>query len=377
VRKIIPAVVAGAASLAVAGGAYGYVNVNKDVTLSVDGSPRHVSTMAGTVGELLRKQGISLSDHDVVAPGLNVAVKDGSLVAVQYGRKVTVVVDGRPQTFWTTATSVGQALAWLDVDTDGAALSTSRSTSIPREGLSLDLATQKTVTIDNAGKKRVITTTAQTVADVLALAKITVDRDDKLSVSKTARLVDGATFRYIRVDITKLSKRQKIAFDVVRKKSSSLAKGKTKIDVVGRSGIRTVIYVETRENGKLTARKTASSKITTRPVTQVILVGTKQPASSSRSSSSGGSGSGSGGGGVSGGVWDRLAQCESGGNWSINTGNGYYGGLQFSLSTWHAYGGSGYPHQASKATQIAIAQKVQADVGWGAWPACSRKLGLL
>jgi hypothetical protein len=79
---------------------------------------------------------------------------------------------------------------------------------------------------------------------------------------------------------------------------------------------------------------------------------------------------------ATGSVWDRLAQCESGGNWSINTGNGYYGGLQFSLSTWRAYGGSGYPHQNSRAQQIAIAQKLQAAAGWGQWPACSRKLGL-
>ena len=76
------------------------------------------------------------------------------------------------------------------------------------------------------------------------------------------------------------------------------------------------------------------------------------------------------------GVWDRLAQCESGGNWSINTGNGYYGGLQFSLSSWRAVGGSGYPHQASKSEQITRAEMLKARQGWGAWPACSSKLGL-
>lgn len=75
-------------------------------------------------------------------------------------------------------------------------------------------------------------------------------------------------------------------------------------------------------------------------------------------------------------TWDKLAQCESGGNWSINTGNGYYGGLQFSLSTWKAFGGSGMPNQASKAEQIRIATKVQASQGWGAWPACTAKLGI-
>lgn len=79
----------------------------------------------------------------------------------------------------------------------------------------------------------------------------------------------------------------------------------------------------------------------------------------------------------SGSVWDRLAQCESGGNWSINTGNGYYGGLQFTLSTWRGVGGSGYPHQASREEQIARAQILQARSGWGQWPACTAKLGLL
>jgi hypothetical protein len=76
------------------------------------------------------------------------------------------------------------------------------------------------------------------------------------------------------------------------------------------------------------------------------------------------------------GVWDKLAQCESGGNWRINTGNGYYGGLQFSLSSWRAVGGSGYPHAASKAEQILRAERLKAKQGWGAWPACTRKLGL-
>jgi len=75
-------------------------------------------------------------------------------------------------------------------------------------------------------------------------------------------------------------------------------------------------------------------------------------------------------------VWDRLAQCESGGNWAINTGNGYYGGLQFLLSTWRSVGGSGYPHQNSREEQIYRAEKVLDASGWGAWPACARKLGL-
>ena len=79
------------------------------------------------------------------------------------------------------------------------------------------------------------------------------------------------------------------------------------------------------------------------------------------------------------GPWDALAKCESGGNWHINTGNGFYGGLQFTTSTWRAYGGGSYASRADLATreaQIAVAEKVLDGQGWGAWPACSAKLGL-
>ncbi|MFI2643478.1 transglycosylase family protein [Streptomyces sp. NPDC018610] len=79
-----------------------------------------------------------------------------------------------------------------------------------------------------------------------------------------------------------------------------------------------------------------------------------------------------------GGVWDRIARCESGGNWHINTGNGYYGGLQFAASTWRAYGGTAYAptaDRASRAQQIAVATRVQQAQGWGAWPVCSARAG--
>jgi hypothetical protein len=79
-------------------------------------------------------------------------------------------------------------------------------------------------------------------------------------------------------------------------------------------------------------------------------------------------------------VWDRLAACEAGGNWSTSTGNGYYGGLQFNKGTWDSYGGDAYaeyPHQASREEQIATAEKLRdSRGGYGAWPACSSRLGL-
>ena len=78
-------------------------------------------------------------------------------------------------------------------------------------------------------------------------------------------------------------------------------------------------------------------------------------------------------------VWDQLAQCESGGNWAINTGNGYYGGLQFNLATWQSYGGgefAAYPHEATREQQIIVAERLHAARGFQPWPACRVKLGL-
>ncbi len=76
-------------------------------------------------------------------------------------------------------------------------------------------------------------------------------------------------------------------------------------------------------------------------------------------------------------VWEKLAYCESKGNWSINTGNGYYGGLQFNLSAWNGVGGSGLPSDASREEQIMRGKMLQEKRGWGPWGTCSKKLGLL
>jgi hypothetical protein len=83
---------------------------------------------------------------------------------------------------------------------------------------------------------------------------------------------------------------------------------------------------------------------------------------------------------ASGSVWDQLAQCEAGGNWAINTGNGYHGGLQFHPQTWLGHGGgefAPYAYLATREQQIVVAERVLASQGWGAWPGCARKLGLL
>ena len=133
----------------------------------------------------------------------------------------------------------------------------------------------------------------------------------------------------------------------------------------GTPGEREVAYTVTRVNGVETERARGTERVLTEARPAAVRLGTKpKPAAPVVSN---------------GGVWDSIAQCESGGNWAINTGNGYSGGLQFAAGTWSGHGGGQYApsaHLATREQQIAIAEKVRASQGWGAWPACTSKLGL-
>ena len=130
-------------------------------------------------------------------------------------------------------------------------------------------------------------------------------------------------------------------------------------------------YRIVRHDGKIVSVKRIDSDLTKKPKDRVVLVGTKEPPKPKREESAGG------GNNVSGGVWDRLAQCESGGNWSINTGNGYYGGravLPGDLACVRR--ATACRTRTASAQQIAVAKKVQAAAGWGAVAGLHRKLGL-
>lgn len=156
-------------------------------------------------------------------------------------------------------------------------------------------------------------------------------------------------------------------------KSATLVEGTTKTTAKGTDGAKSVTYLYTYLDGKLSTTKVVASKVVTAPVDEKVLVGTKpKPTEPTTTTTDEKPTSTS-----SGGAWDRIAACESGGNWAANTGNGYYGGLQFDHGTWAAYGGTAYANNAngaSKAQQIAIAEKVKADRGgYGAWPVCGKK----
>ena len=188
----------------------------------------------------------------------------------------------------------------------------------------------------------------------------------------------------------------------VQQENGDLSEGETKVATAGVDGVVRTTYEVTTVGGKEVSRTPVAQVVVTQKVDEVVLVGTgtakKQeskpdqtqgqaqsqsqgqgqapaPSQSAGGSASGGS-TGTTGGEVGDDVWAKLAQCESGGNPATNTGNGFYGMYQFTLETWQALGGTGYPHEADAATQTAMAKKLQAQAGWGQWPGCADKLGL-
>jgi len=367
----------GAAALAVAAGSFGVAHYDKAVEVSVDGKPSSVHVLGSTVADVLDKQDIAVGPHDVVVPSLASAVNDGDHISVRYGRKLTVTVDGQTKEYWTTATTVDSALKDLGIRADGAVLSASRSQSLGRSGLTLAVTTPKKVTFVADGKTRTVTSTSSTVFGLLAELGVTKKVDDVVSPTMPTALDQGMKVTLKRVVIKDLRVWQAIGYGTTQQKDASLYKGQTKVVKAGKKGTRVVVQRKTWVDGKLTTTKVMSNKVSTKPVAAVVKVGTKarpvavqKKAAASSSSRSSGSTSGAGLNLARAAMWDRIAQCESGGNWHINTGNGYYGGLQFDIGSWLANGGADFASRAdlaSRAQQITVANRYYAKAGLGPW----------
>jgi len=342
----------GAIVLALVGTAAAYATFSKTVSVTVDGKTSTVRTFGDNVGEVLASKGIKPTTHDSVVPAVDSPVNDGSEIAVRLGRPLALSIDGQKRTVWTTATQVSAALDQIGMRFGSAALSVSRSATIDRSGMALAVTTPKKVAVKVADGKVVHhNIPAGTVGELLQRLHAGVDSNDLVRPSRSARLTDGT-----RVVVTKIGTRTQhvaregIQATVQEQKDSSMMSGDSETVRQGHDGVRDVTYQLRFRNGQLVKRTVVKQRVLSAPVATVVKVGTKT---------------------VDTGIWDRIAACESGGNWAANTGNGYYGGLQFNLGTWQSYGGSGRPDQNSREQQIAVAERVAAaEGGYGAWPVC-------
>ncbi|MGF7121356.1 MULTISPECIES: resuscitation-promoting factor [unclassified Rhodococcus (in: high G+C Gram-positive bacteria)] len=351
------------ATLLVGGGLV--VTQHKKVTLDVDGETIALSTLRSEVGSVLDSAGYPLGEHDVVAPGPDAKLSDGDTVVLRRAREIVLTVDGERRTVWSTALTVDDAMRQLALAGD-AYVSASRGQRIPLEGVELDVVNAKTVKISDGGAPPAeVRVAAPTVGEFLAATNATLEQADSVVPAPETPLADGLEIVVTRSRTETRTETQPIAAPERRVDDPQLTEGKTAVDNHGVPGERTVTVTVQTVNGVETGRQELSSAVVREPAPTVLRVGTKPvptvPAVSNGS------------------TWDAIAQCEATGNWAINTGNGYYGGLQFSQSTWAAYGGTQYAPTADRATreqQIAVAEKVQAAQGWGAWPSCTSKLGL-
>jgi resuscitation-promoting factor RpfB len=381
----IKIIAATGAAVILTGGAVGATQLDKAVSLSVDGASTATHVFGTTVGDLLDSEGIAVKPGDVVVPAVDAALRDGDNVIVKYARTLTVTVDGKTRTVNTTEATVDGALLALGVRGEGARLSVSRSQTIGRQGLALTVVTPKPVTVTVDGKTTTKTITAATVGEALGQLGVTVGKADKVNPPVTTTLTAGIKVAVERFTTKDAKRTEAVGYSTTKKRSADLYTGQTKVATKGVAGVRTITERRTLKDGKVISTKVISSVVTKKPVTAVVLVGTKQrPAPAPRTAttstttkrttttttSGGGSTSGAGINLARAAMWDSIAQCESGGNWSINTGNGYYGGLQFLTSTWLSSGGGDFAPRAdlaSRAEQITVANRLYAKAGTSPW----------
>ena len=265
---------------AAGGGTAAAIALDKDtVTISTDGSSKTVTTRANNVAGLLKQEGITLGQHDVIQPSLDTKLQEGTDVSIQIGKPITLTIDGKKVTRWTTATTLAKALDQFQLDDPANLLSTNRSTTIGRDGLNVTVTTPKTVTITTAkGTKSVEVPGNATVADALKAAGIKAEAIDKINPGVNAPVTKDMTVDYKDVHHRPVVVKTQIPFEVKEKDDPELLKGERKVITKGVKGEKQTTVLQVRLDGKLVSNwRKVSEKVAKKPVTEVVAVGTKEP----------------------------------------------------------------------------------------------------
>ena len=366
----LPLLAQGAAALTVIAGSFGVTALDKSVTLSVDGKSSSAHSFGSTVADVLDGQDITVGARDQVVPSLGSKVKDGDTITVRYARKLVVTVDGVVKEYWTTATTVDAALKDLGLRADGAVISASRSQTLGRQGLTFSVTTPKDVTLTVGGQAQPLTTTSATIGDLLKDQGVAIGDKDRINPGADTAVANGMSIVVNRVELRDTTSTEEIAFGTTETTDDSLYTDQKKVVTKGVAGERTITVQQVVVDGQVESESQTGSTVTREPVTQVVAKGTQARPAPAAPAANAGNTSGGGINLANAAMWDRVAQCESGGNWSINTGNGYYGGLQFSYQTWLGNGGGDFAQRADLATreqQITVANRLYAYSGLGQW----------
>ncbi len=236
-------------------------------------------------------------------------------------------------------------------------------TSSPAIGPAFMTATQvvkaKRITLKvGSAKTKKLKTKAATVAALLVQRKITLSATDVVKPALSTKITKKTKVVVKRVAVTTVTVTEKVAPPVTKKLNASMRRGLTKVISPGAAGSAKRTYTITKVNGKVAKKVMVAQTVLVAPVVRVVEVGTKGKALNLAHLK----------------MWKKIAKCESGGRWHINTGNGYYGGLQFNLATWRSAGGRDFaskPHKATKAEQITVANRLYKKRGTRPWGGCA------
>ncbi len=393
---------------ALVGGTGAFVALNKSVNLTVDGQSEQVRTFGSSVGDVLAAQGLEVDERDAVQPGADTRIERDMNIVLNTAKDLDLTIDGVPVEEWTTANTVGQALADLGVEAEGAEVSLPLDETLTEDGAAFEVVTPKGVTVVADGEQKVVNATTTTVSEVLAEAGVEVSGEDIVSAPLTSPVTDGQVLDVLRVKSETKAVEEKIEKKTTVKESASLDRGETKVEEKGKDGVREVVYDIRTVDGAEVKKEKVSEKVVAEPVDAVVVKGTRAPepapsedsstgggsdsgsSEDSGSSGSGSSGSGSSGSGSgdSGGTmskqeiidmlggpgtrWYKIVKCESEFNpRAVNQQNrAHFGLFQFKLATWQSVGGKGNPVDASPQEQFKRAKILQEKAGWGQW-ACA------
>ena len=363
-------------------GLVAFVGNNKTITLNVDGKVSSVQTFGGTVGQVVKSANLELNPADRVSPSVDASVQDGTVINVNKAKEVKVSLDGSEKTVNTTAQDVAGLVTELGV-ASASSVSVPKDAQLSIAGSYVSISTPKTVSLVADGKVDTATTTAATVGKVLEDAGLVLGANDRSSQPVNAHVVNNMVIKVSRVDTGQTAvTTEDVPFETVTSESGELLKGEKEVTQKGAAGKLEKTFKLVLVDGREASRTLVSEAVTVQPVAEKVTVGTKpKPVAQAAPAASPSAGTNTGAAApamMNEAMWDKIAQCESTGNWSINSGNGYYGGLQFDIQTWIGAGGGAYAPNASlatKAQQIDIANRVYAQRGlqpWGCgWAATS------
>jgi uncharacterized protein YabE (DUF348 family) len=349
---VLASVVSGSAAFATAAN-------GTPITLVVDGQTKQIDTSANDVLGALKDAGYTVGPHDIVAPSVHSQVSNGLKIVLKQGRLLHLEVDGKERDVWTTAPTVADALQALGYPSSDF-VSVSRSRRLPLSPTSIELRTPKRVVVTHDGKKQRVETTALTVHELLGDLHVSVGPNDRVHPAATKSIESGMKIHVARVHFKVVTQREAMSYPVIKRWDSSMYTDQTRIIRAGVQGSARVTYRVVYVDGKIAGRTVVQRHVLRVPTSQIERVGTKQRPLLDNGLN-----------------WDAVAQCESGGNWHINTGNGFYGGLQFDYSTWLSYGGGQFASRAdlaSREQQITVATRLYNARGSSPWPVCGAYL---